>query len=57
MFCDVTNLALMARVGPLACERLLTEPHVQPKRFAGRPLSGFVSIDSAGYYTDEALSK
>jgi hypothetical protein len=32
------------------------EPHVRPMLFAGRPLSGFICIEPAGYAADDALA-
>jgi len=57
MCCGVTSSALIVRVGAEARERVLAKPHVQPMKFAGRPLAGFVCIDPAGYRTDTALVK
>ena len=47
-----TSTALMVRVGPEGYERALAQPLVRPMEFSGRPLAGFVSVDSAGYPTD-----
>ncbi len=57
MCCGVTGTALMVRVGPGARDRALAQPHARPMKFAGRPLSGFVCVDPAGYRTDAALAK
>ncbi len=56
MCCGVTGTALMVRVGPDGREQALAEPHVRPVEFAGRPLSGFVCIEPAGFLTDAALA-
>jgi hypothetical protein len=56
MCCGVTGIALMVRVGPEAREWALSQPHVQPMKFAGRPLGGFVCVDPAGIRTDTALA-
>lgn len=37
MCCGVTGSAVMVRVGREAYQRMLTEPHVRPMEFAGRP--------------------
>jgi TfoX-like protein len=55
MCCGVTSAGLMVRVGPDALEKTLTLPHVQPMKFGGRRLSGFVVVDPAGYRTEVAL--
>src|SRR5258708_39821160 len=56
MCCGVTGTALMVRVGPEAREWALAQPHVQPMKFAGRPLGGFVCVDPAGIRTDTAVA-
>jgi TfoX N-terminal domain len=56
MCCGVTGNALMIRVGPAARERALAQPHVRPMELAGRPLAGFVCVDSGGLRTDAALA-
>jgi TfoX/Sxy family transcriptional regulator of competence genes len=55
MCCGVTGNALMVRVGSEARERALAEPHVRPMEFAGKPLTGFVCVEPAGFQTDAAL--
>jgi TfoX/Sxy family transcriptional regulator of competence genes len=56
MCCGVTNTALMIRVGPEAREWALSQPHVRPMEFAGRPLAGFVCVDPAGLRTGRVLA-
>ncbi len=55
MCCGVHGQALMVRVGADSREQALAEPHVQPMLLAGRALSGFVSVQPAGFAADEAL--
>ena len=55
MCCGVTSAGLMVRVGPNALEQTLKLQHVQPMKFGGRRLTGFVVVDRAGYRTDAAL--
>ena len=57
MCCGLTSTALMVRVGPEAYEGALAQPHTRPMEFTGRPLVGFVCVDSRGYRTDTALAK
>jgi TfoX/Sxy family transcriptional regulator of competence genes len=57
MCCGVTGTALMIRVGTAGREQALGEPHVRPMEFAGRPLSGFVCVDPAGFAADDALAR
>lgn len=57
MCCGLTSTALMVRVGPGAYEKTLAQPHARPMDFTGRPLTGLVYVDPAGYKTDAALVK
>jgi hypothetical protein len=56
MCCGVTGTALMVRVGPEGLAGALARPHVRRMVFAGRPLTGFVCVDPAGYGTNAALA-
>ena len=38
-------------------EKALALPHARPMDFTGRPLTGMVYVDTAGYETDAALAK
>src|SRR5258708_4682338 len=57
MCCGLTSTALMVRIGPDGYERALAQPHARPMDFTGRPLTGMVYVDPAGYKTDAALAK
>ena len=57
MCCGLTSTALMVRVGPDAYEKTLAQPHARPMDFTGRPLTGLVYVEPAGYKTDAALVK
>ncbi len=57
MCCGVTGPALMVRVGAEGREQALGEPHVRPMEFAGRPLSGFVCVDPAGFAAVDELAR
>ena len=46
---------LMVRLSREDAEQALTEPHVGPMDFTGRPMRGFVKVDSAGIATDTDL--
>jgi TfoX/Sxy family transcriptional regulator of competence genes len=48
MFCGVVKDSLMLRLGPEGADRALTEPHVRPMDFTGRPMKGMVFVDSDG---------
>lgn len=57
MFSGVVGDELMARVGPAAYARALTEPHVRPMDFTGRPLAGYVYVGAAGCSSPSAVRK
>jgi len=58
MCCSVSGRGgLLVRVGPLAYERMLAEPHAKPVEMRGRTMTGFVRVAPDGYRTDSALSK
>ncbi|SRR6266446_3023885 len=57
MCCGLTSTAFMVRVGPDGYEKALAQPHARPMDFTGRPLTGMVYVDPAGYETDAALVK
>jgi hypothetical protein len=57
MFVGLAGTALMARVGPVAHERALSEPHVRPMDFTGRPMKGYVFVDPPGIDNDEDLRR
>lgn len=47
---------LMARVGPDAHADVLTEPHVRPMDFTGRPMKGYVYVAAEGVAEDADLA-
>lgn len=51
MCCGVLNDELVLRVDPETAQRLLSELHVRPMDFTGRPLKGFLFVGA------EALKK
>lgn len=55
MFCGIVKDDLMVRVGPDSYEQALTKPHARPMDFTGRPMNGYVFVDSAGLRTGKAL--
>ena len=57
MCCGVANDDLVVRVGADQHEARLTEPHVRPMDFTGRPMKGFVYISPEGIKDDDALKK
>ena len=48
MCVGVTGDDLMVRVGPDAHAEALMLPHARPMDFTGRPMRGFVYVDTAG---------
>jgi TfoX/Sxy family transcriptional regulator of competence genes len=56
MFCGIAGDALMARVGPERYEQALAKPHVREMDFTGRPMRGYVFIDTPGLRTQRALA-
>jgi len=57
MFCGIVDDALMARVGPDAYPAALRQRHVRPMDFTGRPLKGYVFVQSPGCRTQAATAK
>lgn len=57
MCCGVHGQALMVRVGADGRQQALGEPHVGPMLLGGRALSGFVSVEPAGFAADDALAR
>jgi TfoX/Sxy family transcriptional regulator of competence genes len=55
MAVGVVEDRLMVRVGPDAYETLLDEPHARPMDFTGRPMKGFVYVESRGLTSDADL--
>ena len=47
---------LMARIGPDAYDAALRRKGCQPMDFTGRPMRGFVFVNSAGLATDDELN-
>jgi TfoX/Sxy family transcriptional regulator of competence genes len=48
MFCGVVKDTLMIRLGPDGAGRALTQPHVRPMDFTGRPMKGMVFVEPDG---------
>ena len=57
MCCGVSGQALMVRVGADGRAQALDEPHVQPMLLGGRALSGFITVEPAGFAADDALAR
>lgn len=48
---------LMARVGEKNMEQLLSQPHVLPMDFTGRPMKGYVFVTPESFDADQDLEK
>jgi TfoX/Sxy family transcriptional regulator of competence genes len=48
MFAGIVNRSLMVRVGLEREAEALTQPHVRPMDFTGRPMRGYVFVDEEG---------
>ena len=57
MACGIVGNDLMVRVGPAAHEAALTEPHVRPMDFSGRPMRGYVYVGPDGLAADAGLAR
>jgi TfoX/Sxy family transcriptional regulator of competence genes len=55
MGCGVVGGDLMLRVGPDGYQDALARPHARPMDFTGRPLTGMVYVDPAGFRTRKSL--
>ena len=56
MCCGVQGEELMLRVGPERFEETLAKPHARKMDFTGRPLKGFIYVDSEGLESDDDLA-
>lgn len=57
MLVGILGDSLMARVGTAEYAEALTLPHVREMDFTGKPMKGYVYVDSAGIESDSDLSK
>ena len=57
MAVGVTGSDLMVRPGPDNFEAALALPHAKPMDFTGRPMKGFVYVESEGLATDTGLAE
>lgn len=55
MFVGISDTSLMARVGKDNYSDSLRRKHVREMDFTGRPMQGYVFVDSAGIKTEEQL--
>ncbi|TCV89616.1 TfoX/Sxy family protein [Sulfurirhabdus autotrophica] len=57
MFVGIVGDVLMARVGPEYYELALSRPYVREMDFTGKPMKGYVYVESSGYEEDSDLSE
>jgi hypothetical protein len=57
MCCGIVGDVLMARVGPEAYEETLQRRDVREMDFTGKPLRGFVYVESGGFAEDSQLKE
>lgn len=55
MACGVHGEDLIVRVGPASYEKALAQAHTRPFDMTGRPMAGWVEVESAGYAADGDL--
>jgi len=51
------NDDLMIRVGPEMYESMRSRPHARPMDFTGKPLTGFLFVDSGGTRSNADLKR
>jgi TfoX/Sxy family transcriptional regulator of competence genes len=57
MCAGIVGSTLMVRIGPDGYGEALTQPHVRPMDFTGRPMTGMVFVDPPGLATDTLLGE
>ena len=55
MFVGILGDVLMARVGPDCYDMALSKSHVREMDFTGKPMKGYVFVDSPGFENDSDL--
>ncbi len=55
MFCGVLQDYVILRLGETAAGNALAQPHVRPFDTTGRPMKGWVMVESEGFRTDDEL--
>lgn len=56
MGCGIIGERLVVRVGPEQHEEALSEAHVRPMDFTGRPMRGFVYVEPSGIREESKLA-
>jgi len=56
MCAGIVGSTLMVRIGPEGYADALTEPHVRPMDFTGRPMTGMIFVAPPALATDAGLA-
>lgn len=57
MCCGVIKEDLLVRVGPERYDEALALPNSRPMAFTGKPMKGFIYVNSKGWSKDAVLKK
>jgi TfoX/Sxy family transcriptional regulator of competence genes len=57
MCCGVIKNDLLVRVGPEQNKKALALPNSRPMDFTGKPMKGFIYVDSKGWSKEASLKK
>ena len=57
MFAGVINDELMLRVGPENSDALLGLPGARPMDFTGKPMKGYIYVESSAFATPDGLNQ
>jgi TfoX/Sxy family transcriptional regulator of competence genes len=57
MCCGVIKDDLLVRVGPEQNDKALALPNSRPMDFTGKPMKGFIYVDSKGWSKEASLKK
>ena len=55
MCAGIVGSTLMVRIGPEGYAEALTQPHVRPMDFTGRPMTGMIFVDPPALATEAML--
>ncbi|HMU60724.1 MAG TPA: TfoX/Sxy family protein [Gemmatimonadales bacterium] len=56
MCAGIVGSTLMVRIGPEGYAEALTQPHVRPMDFTGRPMTGMIFVDPPALATEAGLA-
>lgn len=57
MFCGVYKESLILRLGEANSKKAMALPFVRPFDITGRPMKGWVMVESRGFETEDALKE